>query len=267
MKVIYTSICLIAMQKVALADPTQETNRYSTTQDQVQAWLVTDLDNTVFTPDLVKSKNPALAKQATDGVFYELRDNETRDLGKRWVNDPEGKTPMSKWLGYRFAVNAWNKVISDGASSGEVSMKPVEADIPTIIQALQSKGKAVIGLTAREPELQAATEKTLKDLNIDLTINSPLAADLKWQSPEADPLQTREAIWSKGIMYVGRGHKSENHKGKCFLAWLTMAKLAKPKHVVFIDDRLEHALGMKVELEKAGIPTTSFVYTAIPAHK
>lgn len=242
-----------------------EVQNYNAVQSEVKDWLITDLDNTVFTPDLVNSTDKMLAKQATDESFYLLRAKATLELGSHWLKDADGKQAMSKWLGYRFAVNAWNKTIIDGTTSSKVIMRPVEQEIPAIIKSIQTKGFRVIALTAREPSLQKSTEQTLSHLDINLKTNSPLLEEVTYKSIEEDPLEERTAVWSQGILYVGRGHGSTNHKGKMFLAWLKEAKLAKPKHVVFIDDRAEHCLGMKQELEREGIPTTAFIYTQIKA--
>ena len=119
-------------------------------------------------------------------------------------------------------------------------MKPVEEVIVLLIKALQDIGIPVLGLTARDPELQPTTVRQLKEINIDF-------ANSNYWSDEEYPLEVPNPVGKGVYFYKGIIFCDENNKGICLDTFLKRNNY-NPSHYVFADDREKHITRVKEAL-------------------
>lgn len=128
----------------------------------------------------------------------------------------------------------------------------------SVLQELKQRQIKTIALTAMPSGhfgVIASTEdwrfEQLKDLGIDLSWAFPDRPCLILDSFEGKA----HPIFKKGILA-----SAKHPKGQVLTGFLKKLKF-KPSQVVFVDDRMEYIDSVEAELEKAGIPHTSFHYT------
>ncbi len=127
-------------------------------------------------------------------------------------------------------------------------MKPVEPGTLHLIQNLQRAGNPVLGLTARYQILAERTIEQLRALDLDF-LATPIVRENLNPGPDFG------LLYHHGIIFVG----DQLTKGQAFEKFIEHHQL-KPSHVVFVDDRVEHAESMEQTLISKKIDHTVFRY-------
>ncbi len=182
--------------------------------------VVLDLDNTVVEP------------HQTLGSDEWFGDSIQR-------NFDEGKPYKEALL---HTLNQWSQV------QLHAPMKPVEPGTLHLIRNLQRAGNPVLGLTARYQILAERTIEQLRALDLDF-LATPIVRDNR------DKELDFGLRYHKGIIFVG----DQLTKGQAFEKFIDHHQL-KPSHVVFVDDRVEHAESMEQTLISKNIDHTVFRY-------
>lgn len=191
-----------------------------------ETWVFLDLDNTVF------ETHQTLG---SDHWF-------DRILQKYFEEHQHWPKALER------AVQHWTEV------QNHAPMRPVEADTPQMIRELQSNGLPVIGLTARNKQLADRTVRQLSEMDVDFNLSTPAHGHLNID-PEAGEIQYQD-----GIIFVGE----IRNKGEALSRFLRLVQ-AKPKHIVFADDKEYHARSVEKVLQDANIDHFIFHYTATDA--
>lgn len=124
----------------------------------------------------------------------------------------------------------------------------VEEGADRIIQKLQEKGVAIMGVTLQALTLAIRTAQQLKSLNIDLSLTAPTSEDLYF-------FQGNGILFRKGILFTA-GHP----KGKS-LHYFFQETEYHPDLIVSIDDRVSHLKNLELMCEEEGIPFIGLRYS------
>jgi hypothetical protein len=127
------------------------------------------------------------------------------------------------------------------------TMRLVEEGTPAIIQCLQSKGIAVMGLTTQGLALATRTIKQLEALNIQLNKNAPSVEDHYF-------INQIGVLYRQGILFT-----SGTPKGEALLKLL--AKIGyRPNHILFVNDKITHLRDVEGAVIAAGLQFTGLRY-------
>lgn len=154
----------------------------------------------------------------------------TQQLGSdewfEWrIRDYEQKGMESK--------TALKHALSDWMSIQNVTrVMPVEPSSIDIIQGLQTRGYCIMGLTTRGLGLSTRTIEQLEILGLSLNLTSP-------SSHELFLMNERGVLYREGILFT-----AATHKGKALIKFLHLLGM-KPRHIVFINDKLSHLQEMQ----------------------
>jgi hypothetical protein len=131
-------------------------------------------------------------------------------------------------------------------------MKLMEDGFPGWIRSLQAKGVVVLGLTARNPELEDVTLRQLRSLGIHFQPGVFNGENMRGlQVPDSDKAQPR---YKDGVMFV-----RQQSKGKVLRAMLDRAGF-RPGRVLAIDDRIKHVNSLAEALIELQIDGTVIHY-------
>ena len=127
----------------------------------------------------------------------------------------------------------------------------VDPEVPAKIRELQSRGIAVMGLTARIVEASPVTEHQLSRIGVDLSVlavsNDDLVIDQSVFGTADIP------VYRNGILYIGE----TNVKGAVLARFLeTEGSALKPRAILFFDDKEKHL--RSVEAACAGLSIERF---------
>lgn len=141
------------------------------------------------------------------------------------------------------------------------TMKPTEAQVPSLIQHWQQSGHGVIALTARAPNVRPATERALARRGIDFS-SSAVGHDDKGAPVYRQRItldhQTREMSYMKGIMMTTGLNKGEA------LKYLLKQTDAQFKAIVFVDDSEKNIMHVQNSFKGVkNIDLTAIHYTHI----
>ncbi len=136
----------------------------------------------------------------------------------------------------------------------QIALKPVEAFVPGAIKKAQRAGLPMLALTARGPEMEAATLQDLgQDLGIDFSPTAPGGPDFALRDFKAAE-GARPSLYLKGVLMT-----SGQNKGDQLLALLKAAGFA-PNLVFFVDDSEKNTRAVAAALKAAGLPARVFRY-------
>jgi hypothetical protein len=116
----------------------------------------------------------------------------------------------------------------------------------SILDHCLAKAIPTMGLTARRPEMSAATHKHLIELGVDLT----KTARIKWAG-----VLSNEASYENGIIYGG----PLVNKGQALIAFLEREKI-QVSRVAFADDKKYHCESVETVCAERRIATHCFCY-------
>lgn len=129
-------------------------------------------------------------------------------------------------------------------------VKPLENDFVPMLQLLQNKGIAIMGLTHRQPSVAEATVKQVHSLGFDFLTTAP--SKDSFSIPAKTP-----TLYFQGILFVG----DYNKKIDIFEPFLSILKIS-PKKIVFIDDKRKNVDELEA-LTQHDIDYIGIHYTAI----
>ena len=149
-----------------------------------------------------------------------------------------GETPE---MAEQIAQGLWAKYLPNAP------LRLIDANSPSFICQLQSKGHVVLGLTARYPGEAFYTHPQLERLGFSFDRRFPDHA-LSLCAP---------AIFEKGVLFAS----ALNTKGQALEALLQQLNL-KPKKIIFVDDKIHHvenvqAASAQLDLDFLGIRYSS----------
>ncbi|MFV0339914.1 MAG: DUF2608 domain-containing protein [Parachlamydiaceae bacterium] len=204
--------------------------------------------------DAIQSKIGQLDEQAL--VVFDV--DFTLIIPKDQILQPAGEAY------YQIFLTKLRAMKEEGARLGSIIALQAEVALVnpcslTLLDQLKDRQIKTITLTAmptgRFGTFESAEDwrfKQLKDLGIDLSWSFPEKPYIEFNS--LDPSKANP-VFKKGILA-----SAKHPKGQVLAAFLNQLNL-KPSHVIFIDDRMEYIHSVEAELDKAGIPHTSFHYT------
>lgn len=203
-----------------------ETNSYRDVLKYVTAdtLVVTDLDNTVIEP-----------------VQTLGSDQWGEAMGKKLLAAGFEKTQAVEMHVSMFAlVQQYTKV------------KTVEPDTSSIIDYLKSQNIPVLGLTARPVYIADRTLDLVKSVNLSLTGLDEVADIVRRdQNPN-------EIVYKSGVVFVG----PMNNKGLVLKNIVDQLKKTQFKRIIFVDDKVHHAVNVDKAFENSGIEVKSLRYGA-----
>lgn len=129
-----------------------------------------------------------------------------------------------------------------------ISYKTVEQKTVNVIETLKNKNIKSMALTARWSALAKKTVGTLKALKLAFDNNSFYDKEIK--------LGTISCLF-KGILFTG----DEKEKGESLILFFEKINYI-PKHVLFIDDSIDHVESVYKSLDKNNIPCVCMRYSA-----
>ncbi len=188
--------------------------------------LVFDIDNTLIEPE---------GNLGSDQWFYFL------------IRKFRGRDDMSAAEAEHRAMEEWNRV------QPSLQVRAVEADTARIIREAQDRGFTTLGLTARTPDIAPTTFAQLRKIGVRLDRRTVPARE--FALPGAHPI-----LFRQGVLFVGEGNK----KGRILMDFLKRTG-ARPKRVVFVDDKRQHVTDVDRAMSNAGWPCISFRYGAADA--
>lgn len=131
-------------------------------------------------------------------------------------------------------------------------VKTVESDTARILNDLKSMNIPVLGLTARPVYIVDRTLDLVKSVNLNLTGLDEVADVVKRdQNPN-------EIVYKSGVVFVG----PMNNKGLVLKSIVDQLKQTNFKRIVFIDDKVHHAVNVDQAFENSGIEVKSLRYGA-----
>ena len=135
-------------------------------------------------------------------------------------------------------------------------VKIVEEGTQAIINQMQQSKCVVMGLTTQGLALANRTKMQLKDLGIDLAKTCPSHDSFYFGngSPGHTCLQAG-VLYREGILFT-----SGTKKGTALLKLLDCIHY-RPKHILFINDKLTHLKDVETSVEEAGIEFTGLRYS------
>lgn len=204
--------------------------------------------------DVIQSKIGQLDEQAL--VVFDV--DFTLIIPKDQILQPAGEAY------YQIFLTKLRAMKEEGARLGSIIALQAEVALVnpcslTLLDQLKDRKIKTVTLTAmptgRFGTFESAEDwrfKQLKDLGIDLSWSFPEKPYIEFNS--LDPSKANP-VFKKGILA-----SAKHPKGQVLVAFLNQLNL-KPSHVIFIDDRMEYIHSVEAELDKTGIPHTSFHYT------
>lgn len=126
-------------------------------------------------------------------------------------------------------------------------MRLVETDTAQKIADLQSENRTVMGLTTQGLALTTRTVNQLKSFNIDLTQTAPSKDDHYF-------INKHGVLYRSGILFT-----SGTPKGPALVKLFKLMNI-KPRHILFINDKLSHLKDVEESIEKEGIAFTGLRY-------
>jgi hypothetical protein len=124
----------------------------------------------------------------------------------------------------------------------------VEKGADELVEKLQKRKMAVMGLTSQGLALATRTVNQLQSLHFDLSKTAPSKEDCYFQNDHG-------VLYRKGILFT-----SGTHKGRALLKFLELADL-HPKRVVFLNDKQAHLKEVEKSLKEVGIPFVGLRYS------
>jgi hypothetical protein len=187
------------------------------------AWLVVDLDNTVFE-----------GKQALGHTewFY---DKAYVLMNNGMTLEEATKECYPEWIEIQ-------KVCP---------VKSVEPDFIPAMKVAQQRGIVTMGLTHRQPSLANSTIRQLSSLDWSFYPTAP--AKNTFIVPSTTP-----TIYTQGVLFTGEYNK----KGEIFVRFLSITG-QRPEKVIFIDDKRSHVEDVEKALMEQGIECIGIHYRAI----
>lgn len=125
-------------------------------------------------------------------------------------------------------------------------MRFPEPEMGGVIEKIQNKAEAVLGLTCRYPQTHPVTMKELTSVGVDFSSSSPEFVFFETEFP---------IHFENGIFSIS----PNNQKGGIFRQFLTASNI-RPGKVIFIDDSFNHLENMHKEMEALEIPCLCFHY-------
>jgi hypothetical protein len=190
--------------------------------------IVFDIDNTLVTP---------VQMLGSDTWYYHLMDSLVAGGATHDAATDE-------------ADAIWNRVQKD------IRVRPVEADEPKWVAALQARGLRVVALTARSVDAADVTRKQLKSVGYQLDAGSTGRPAQVLTAAGGAPIAT----FRDGVVYVGE----RGDKGSALVAFLAHQKLT-PARVLFVDDKPKHTASVDAALQAQKLPVVAFRYGAADA--
>lgn len=204
-----------------------ETSRFSDILSYVspETLVLLDIDDTLLLPKQTLG---------TD-VWFIHRLNENVKLGLS-LGDALYKA-LHEWIGIRHLTDV--VIVEEGTDK--------------VVREMQDNGIMVMGLTTQDMSLVHITPRQLLSLGIDLSRTSPSDHDC-YLVASHKLLNNQGVLLRHGILFT-----SGTKKGESLLNILNHLSL-KPKHVVFINDKLTHLKDVEEDLERNGIKFTGLRY-------
>lgn len=136
----------------------------------------------------------------------------------------------------------------------QIALKPVEAFVPGAIKKAQAAGLPMLAVTARGPEMEAATLQDLKgDLGIDFSPTAPGGPGFALEGFKVSE-KARPSLYRGGVLLTSGQNKGEQ------LLHLLKAAAFTPDIVFFVDDSEKNARAVAEALEAAALPARVFRY-------
>ncbi len=123
----------------------------------------------------------------------------------------------------------------------------VEEGTDQVIQSLQNKKIAVMGLTTQGPETFQCTLEHLRSLQIDLSKTAPFSGDLHL-------LSSKHVLYHTGILFT-----NGSSKGRALMSFLEKIDHS-PSAVLFVDDKKHNLEDVERTLSIRGIPFIGLRY-------
>ncbi len=178
---------------------------------------------------------------------------------------PEQMLGCDEWFQHRMkshqksgmdTKNALEKALAEWEAIRHITkMEIVEAGTEKIIQDLQAKRAAIIGLTTQEVALATRTAQHLAEKQINLALTAPYKNDHYFQ------LAGKSVLFRNGILFTSGRHKGE--------ALFELCKAAgfHPKRIVFINDKATHLAEVEGAAQKKNIEFIGLRYNYSDARK
>ncbi len=192
-----------------------DVNKYRTSD----TLIIYDVDNTTLEPKQTLG---------SDQWFYYIYEDY-----KAKCNDEE--EALSKALSQWIAIQNLTEV------------KLVEKQIRPMIEAQQSGGIHLMGLTTRDCSLAMCTQKQLKSVDIDFSKTAPTERDVIFDKGDV-------ILFRKGVLYT-----SGTHKGEAFFQFLDQIGYT-PKNILFINDKRSNLAQLEETCKKKNIAFTGLRY-------
>ena len=129
-----------------------------------------------------------------------------------------------------------------------ITVRPVELEIPTFIQAWQAAGIMVMGLTSRGDPVIAETGDLLTSIAIDFSLTAP-----KLNMNSDFMIGQQPIVYEYGVLFCAVADK-----GKALLRFLE--KTVVPSKIIFIDDTLTKIISVTKALEQLKAQGHQFEY-------
>lgn len=222
-------VLLIAVLTIQAQAEVIETNSYRDVLKYVTAdtLVVTDLDNTVIEP--------------------------VQTLGSDQWGEAMGKKLLA--AGFEKAQAIEMHVSMFALVQQHTKVKTVESDTASIIDNLIANNIPVLGLTARPVYIVERTLDLVKSVNLNITGLDEIADIVKRdQNPN-------EIVYKSGVVFVG----PMNNKGLVLKSIVDQLKTSHFKRIIFVDDKVHHAVNVDKAFENSGIEVKSLRYGAADA--
>lgn len=218
------ALCAFFSALPLFAGPIQEVESLSQVDPLLRSGdlLVLDIDNTLVVP---------CQQLGSDQWFYH-RLNQLMQAGME--NKPALEQSLRDW----HAVQALTKV------------RPCESCSADWVQAWQSRGMPVMGLTTRGLGLSQITIDQLESLKIDLKGTAPVKDERFYLNPWG-------VLLRRGILFT-----AGTHKGRAFMKFLDDTQM-RPQRVVFVNDKASHLKELQQTVEERGIDFLGLRYGAV----
>lgn len=202
-------------------------------------------------PRTVRSFREVLPSLARDALLVLDLDNTlmepTGNLGSdQWfyhaLRRYRERERLSPAEAQRKAIQVWNQV------QWLIRVRPVEPELPRLVREQQDRGVRTLGLTARDPAIAGRTTQQLASIGIRLDRRS-----VAEQAIRKPPI-----LFVGGVLYAGEGQD----KGELLVRFLRDHVTARPRRIVFVDDKLYNVTNVERALAKHGLPAEHFRYAA-----
>ncbi|MBX7066197.1 MAG: DUF2608 domain-containing protein [Parachlamydiales bacterium] len=182
--------------------------------------VLLDIDETLIVP---------VQMLGSDAWFeYRLKDHQ-----KQWEFPIALEKTLAEWEAIRHLTK----------------MKLAEAEIDSVLRALQAKKIPIMGVTIQGLALATRTVLQLKEQGIVLAATSPCSQDTCF------PVDDHTVLYRQGILFT-----SGKPKGKSFFQFCDRIGI-QPKRLVAIDDKITHLQSIEKEAEKRGVEFIGLRYS------